>query len=313
MGVASFTKYRSCIKLGGSIKDIDIYISRIDEFLKIFKGRNVCMIITTELFLNESMYKFIIRYAPQRSKSKISQSSLEYITYYEKIMRTFVPFYIKPFHQEPGKYLAKSLMDFNKYPKDLFLYDQVYSCLYNFIQPTTSMNDEVCKCDYLNKTDSENPEEKTCDRDMEFQVPICNNSYSLQKSPLTKIQAKSCLVQKPCNDLNKICAHIKHKLSKYVCIISQVFNVNNLPFFDSSREFGLYSLLLKMLDIIKTYFCGCIKESVSAETCILSRIVKKKFIRNRLAIAILDAVDNIYLKTICYKNAQILRHDVKYF
>jgi len=182
--------------------------------------------------------------------------------------------------------------------------DQVYSCLYNFIQPTISMKNNVCKCDYRNKTDSENPQEKTCGCNMEFQVPICNNSYSLQKSPLTKIQAKSSLIQKPCNDLIKICAHIKYNLSKYICnCTSQVFHVNNLPFFDSSRENGIYSLLLKILDIIKTYFCGSIKDSISAETHILSRIVKKKFISKRLAIAILHAVDNIYIKTFCYKNA----------
>jgi len=303
MGVASFTKYKSCIKLDGSINDIDIHISRIANLLENFKDKNVCMMITTELFLNESMYKFIIRYAPQRSKSKISESPLEYISYYEQLMKIFVPFYVKPLYQEPEKYIAKRFMDFKKYHKELFLHDQIYSCLYSFIQPTTSVQNEVCKCAHYNKTELEGLEEKTCTCDMQFQVPICNNPYSMQKSPFTKMQANSSLIQKPCNDLNKICAHIKYNLSKYVCnCTSRVFNVNNLPFFDSSRENGLYSLLLKMLDIIKTYFCGCIKESVSAETRILSHIVKNKCITKRLAIGIMDAVDNIYLKTLCSKN-----------
>ena len=299
MGVASFTEYRSCIKLEGSINHIDGHISRIDEFLKTFKGKNVCMMITTELFLNELMYKFIIRYAPHRSESKISKSSLEYMSYYEQIMQIFIPFYIKPLYQEPEKYLEKRFMDFKKYHSELFAYDQVYSCLSNFIQPTMSMKNDVCKCDYCIKTD---PENLVCD--MEFQVPICNHSYSLQKSPLTKIQGKSSLIQKPCNDLHKICAHIKYNFSKYICnCTSKVFNLNNLPFFDSSKENGLYSLLSKILEIIKTYLCGSIKDSIRVETQILSLIVQKKIINKRLAIAILHAVDNIYLKTICYKNA----------
>jgi len=76
-----------------------------------------------------------------------------------------------------------------------------------------------------------------------------------------------------------------------------------MPFFDSSKENGLHSLLLKILDIIKTYLCGSIKDSISKETQILSHIVRQKTINKQMAIAILHTVDNIYLKTLFYKNA----------
>jgi len=279
LGIASYTEYRKCIIILEN--DADVEKTRVRQILEAHRDGKVCMMIPTKMFLDVNMYNFLLQYTKLSKRISSYEEDLNYLMTYEKVMTLFVPFYIKPLYQESLEYVEQRFKDFRNFHPDLFMHNKTDSCLYSFVQPTTTRRPEI--------ENSSLPIVNSTVNRLNTEMVSYNQLYTKCIPPLIKDRWQ---------ELHVICKRLREHFSTYITNCTDPeFHVNNLPFFDFSQQSSTRNQLELVVEIIQKYFCGIYAKYFTEEVNLLQNILENSEINKYDAEDILVSINSIVCKT----------------